>query len=120
MVNLKQLTTKITSVALISSGLYQIWLSLRAIFFIYPRLDFHQPEAFLIQEGLIEKALLLYGTMVLNSLYGVALLFKPTKEVKIIHLLGGMIILIISFFFVVPTPFTTGPIQQFILKLARL
>lgn len=116
--DLKHLLAKALSILLILSGIYQILLSFNAIFFIYPYLtDYQGYRPFWIEEGLIEKALLLYAIMVVNGIYGVALLFKPPQEVKIIHILGGVLIFIGSAFFVIQTPFTTDPVQQFLLKL---
>lgn len=118
--DLKHLLAKVISILLILFGIYQIFLSLNAIFFIYPHLTDYQGYHLLwIEEGLIEKALLLYATMVVNGIYGVVLLFKPIQEVKIIHIFGGIAIFIVSVFFVVQTSFTTDPLQQFLLKLLR-
>lgn len=117
MVSLKQLATKLTSLALIILSSYQILLSITAIFFIYPYLYPYGREAIIIQEGLVEKALILYASMVASGIYGVTLLFKPTEKVKIIHLLAGILIFIFSLFFVTQTPFTTDPLQQFLFNL---
>lgn len=118
--DLKHLAAKVTSLALIVSGLYQILLSLNAIFFIYPHLSPSGREVFIIQEGLIEKALILYVLMVTSGIYGVILLFKPREEVKLIHILSGILIFIFSIFFVVQTPFTTDPIMQFLFGWLRI
>jgi len=116
-VDLKHLAAKLTSLALIISGAYQTLLSLNAIFFIYPHLAPQGQEIYFIQEGLIEKALILYVSMVISGFYGVTLLFKPPEKIKIIHILSGMAIFIGSTFFVTQTPFTTDPVQQFLFKL---
>lgn len=117
MMDLKQLAAKLTSSALIILGSYQILLSITAIFFVYPYLYPYGREAIIIQEGLIEKGLILYASMVVSGIYGVLLLFKPTEKVKIIHLLAGILIFIVSLFFVTQTPFTTDPLQQFLFNL---
>lgn len=115
---LKDFVTKITSLALIFSGIYQIFLSLNAIFFIYPHLNpGYVHSSPVTQRGLIEKALLLYVTMVISGVYGIALLLKPSKEVEIIHIILGILLTVASIFLITKTPFTTDPMQQFLLKL---
>lgn len=116
----KHLLTKAISIILIASGLYQIFLSLNAIFFIYPRLHPGQETApLIIQEGLVEKALLLYAMMIVDGIYGVALLFKPTEQVKMAHLAVGILIISISVFFITKTPFTSDPLIEFLLGLLK-
>ena len=115
--NLKNLVTKITSLVLIFAGLYQTLLSLNAVFFIYPSLSRTRPS-FIIQESLIGKALLLYATMISDGIYGLVLLFKPSQEVKTIHLIAGILLAVFSIFFITKTPFTTNPILNFIKKEA--
>jgi hypothetical protein len=116
----RRLLTKVVSLALIVSGLYQIILSLNAIFFIYPNLHPQGQEALIFQEGLVEKALILYASIITTGIYGTILLFKPEEEVKIIHIVFGILIFVGSIFFVVKTPFTTDPVldylTQFLLK----
>ena len=113
-INYRLYAAKITSLGMIVSCFYQILLSLNAIFFIYPYLDTHDQRNLIIQEGLVEKAIILYVTMIINGFYGVTLLFKPARQVKLIHVFAGMVIFIGSLFFVVDTPFTTTPIQKVI------
>lgn len=116
--DLKNLVTKITSFTLIFFGLYQILLSLNAIFFIYPHLiSRHAYSSLIIQEGLIEKALLLYAMMVTNGIYGIALLLKPSREVEIIHILFGLLLTVVSIIFITKTSFTTDPIFNFLKQL---
>lgn len=66
--SLKYLSAKLTSIALIFLGAYQILLSLTAIFFIYPYLNPYGRDALIIQERLIEKALILYASMVASRI----------------------------------------------------
>ena len=111
--DIKDFVTKITSLTLVFTGFYQIFLSLNAVFFIYPSFDQTRPS-FTIQEGLIEKALLLYATMISDSIYGLALLFKPSQEVKTIHVIIGILLAVFSIFFITQTPFTVDPIFNFL------
>lgn len=102
---------------MIASGLYQILLSINAIFFIYPNLHPEGKEALLIQEGLIEKAIIIYASVIANSVYGTILLFKPEEEVKVIDILFGIVIFAGSIFFVTKTPFTTDPVIEYLKQL---
>ncbi|MBL7150524.1 hypothetical protein ISS86_01185 [Candidatus Microgenomates bacterium] len=118
MIDLKSFAAKITSLVLIFSGLYQTFLSLNAIFFIYPHLNPNQARSSLvIQSGFIEKALLLYATMLIDGIYGAILLFKSSKEIEILHILIGIVLVIFSLFFITKTPFTTDPIFNYITNL---
>jgi len=99
--DLKHFAAKFTSLALIAWGAFQVLLSFNAIFFIYPHLNPRGGGAFFIQEGLIEKALTLYASMVASGLYGFLLLFKPEEKVKIVHILFGVLILAGSVFFTI-------------------
>jgi len=107
----KYILTKFVSITLILSGFYHLFLSINAIFFIYP--DLHPNNyrtSLILQKGLIEKALLIYAVMIVNGTYGLSLLFKSSQEVKIIHTIIGIFIAIASVFFITKTPFTTDPV----------
>ncbi len=118
--DLKRIITRITSVFLIFSGVYTTFLSLNAIFFIYPYLSPANPRvSLLIQEGLVEKAILIYLIMVVDGAYGLMLLFKPRQEIKIIHTIVGILIVIASLFFIIQTPFTTDPFLNFLKQQLR-
>ena len=115
--SLRRILTKITSIAMVLFSLYQIFLSMNAIFFIYPNLQPQGYEALVVQEGLIEKAIILYISMITNGIYGTILLFKPEEEVKFIHIIFGIIIFFVSLFFVTKTPFTSDPIIEYLMSL---
>lgn len=110
----KPLSARIISIALIIFSLYQTFLSLNSIFFIYPQLNPGGQDSQLIQTGLVEKAFLIYLSMIASGVYGAFLLFRPKEEVKFIQIISGVLIFLISFFFVVKTPFTTDPIFNFL------
>ena len=112
--DIKHLAAKITSVFLIASSIYQTFLSLNAIFFIYPNLEFSQQDKFTIQTGLVEKALVLYISMVAAGIYGLALILKPIEKISLINIIFGLVIFLASIFFVTQTPFTNDPLIQFI------
>lgn len=116
--DLKHFLVKALSILLILSGIYQIFLSLKAIFFVYPYYaNNYGYRPFWVEEGLVEKALILYLTMVVNGMYGITLLFKPAREVRIAHIFVGILIFLGSVFFISRNPITTDPVQQFLLKL---
>lgn len=115
---LKHFLAKALSILLILSGIYQIFLSLNAIFFVYPYYaNNYGYRTFWVEEGLVEKALILYLTMIVNGMYGVTLLFKPAHEVKIAHIFVGLLIFLGSVLFISRNPITTDPIQRFLLRL---
>lgn len=110
----KKLLAKIVSIGMIAFSVYQIFLSLNAIFFIYPKLEAVGPGSTIIEEGLVEKAILIYVSMFTNGLYGTVLFLKPSEKIKIFHIVTGILIFVGSIFFVVETPFTSGPFQKMI------
>lgn len=117
---LKDFAQKIISFILILSGIYQIFLSFNAIFFIYPQLVPSQRRfSYLTEMGLTDKALLLYATMIIDGIYGLGLLLKPSREVEIFHLVFGAVLAIVSIFFITKTPFTINPITEFVLNQLR-
>jgi hypothetical protein len=113
----KQIAAKITSVALIIFSLYQMVFSLNAIFFIYPHLSEGQNPSYNLQQGLIEKAIVLYVTMITSGIFGFILFFKPAEKVKTIHILLGIIVFAISAYFSIQTPFSTDPLSRTILNM---
>lgn len=116
--DLKHFLVKALSILLILSGIYQIFLSLYAIFFVYPHLSSYQGYcSFWIEEGLIEKALFLYVIMIIDGFYGITLLFKPTREVKIAHILAGILIFLGSAFFISQNPITADPILLYLERM---
>jgi len=110
--NLKPILAKFTSVALIIFSLYQTLFSISAIFFIYPKLDQSGFDLLAIELGLIQKAIVIYLTMIVSGFFGVALLLKPDQEVKIAHIVFGILIFTVSIFFTIQTPFATDPLSH--------
>lgn len=115
--DLKTASAKIVSFFLLLSSLYQTLLSVNAIFFIYPNLIVNHQNQYRIEEGLIEKAIILYATMLTGGLYGLSLLLKPSDKLKFVHIFSGLIIFFVSVFFVSRTPFTTDPVQNLLINL---
>ena len=97
--DLKHLTAKAVSVSLIFFGLYQVYLSINSIFFIYPRLAEGAGYSRVMQEGLFQKAIFIYLSMIIDGVYGFALFLKPAHEIKIMHIVTGAVIGTVSFIF---------------------
>jgi len=117
-VDFKHLASRIISVVLIGAGLYKVFYSALLIFFIYPRFNIQNNTAgLLIQQGLVEKALVYWLTMVVDGLFGFNLLFKPQGEIRFVHIFLGLFISIFSVFFIVRTPLTVNPLLPLIQSL---
>jgi len=115
--SLKRIFSRLISFVLIAAGLYQVFYSSWLILFVYPKLSIGQNASdLLIQEGLIEKALVYWLTIVVGGFYGFFLLFKPEEEIGIYHLVAGVLISIFSIFFIINTPLTPNPIFPFLEK----
>ncbi|HUW21792.1 MAG TPA: hypothetical protein VMW41_03910 [Candidatus Bathyarchaeia archaeon] len=108
---MKNILSKIVSYLLIIFGFYHIILSAVSIFFIYP-IIFHTNEyhSFQIQEGLVEKAIIIYVSTVIDGFYGIALLVKPTDQIKTVHILAGLFIFVFSIFFITKSKVTNDPL----------
>jgi hypothetical protein len=109
---------KITSILLIGTGLYQIFYSTSLLFLVYPHLKFGSGQSgFLLYEGLIEKAIFYFLTMIISGFYGLALMFKPEEELTYLQIFGGLIIFGFSVFFITKTPVTSDPIFDWFTSL---
>jgi hypothetical protein len=108
---IKKIFGKVLSILLIVFGLYHIIISSALIFFVYPKL-LKSPETLPLdfQESLVEKAIILYLSTIIDGLYGMALLIKPSQEVKNIHLVAGLILFVFSIFFITRTQLITDPL----------
>ena len=114
---MKRALTKFLSILMIIFGLYHIVLSMLAIFFIYPQVFSSKAISLKTQEGLIEKAIIIYLVVIIDGLYGASLFVKPSEEIKTIHILAGIIIFIFSIFFVTRTSLTADPLVLFFSEL---
>ena len=113
MMTWKKLVVNILSFFLILVGGYQMIFSLQRIFFLYPHLHPSSwRHSLLLQEGLIEKAFILYLTMVVDGFYGLSLLFKPIEKIKLAHLIAGLLIALFSVSFITETSLTTDPLMK--------
>lgn len=109
--DLKHAFSKLLSAVLIGIALFQIFYSASLVFFVYPQVEITQDFlGLLIQEGLIEKAIIYWFLIILSGIYGFSLLFKSQEEVEIYHLIAGTIISIFAIFFVIKTPLTVNPL----------
>jgi TRAP-type uncharacterized transport system fused permease subunit len=113
--NSRKILAKSVSFLMILFGLYHLVFSSFLILFVYPRLfksSQELPKEF--HEGLVEKAIVLYVTTIIDGLYGAALMVRPGREVKTIHILAGLIIFVFSIFFVTRNQLTADPISLFL------
>ena len=116
--DLKHRLSQLISLALIGIGLYQVLYTASLILFVYPQIEIsHDINGLLLQEGLIEKAIVYYFSMLINGFYGFFLLFKPKEEIHLFYLAAGVAIGIFSYFFITRTPLTINPIDQVLDKL---
>lgn len=117
----KHKLAKFTSVLLIGSGVYQVIYSSVLIIFVYPHLKFGMGESgVLLYESMIEKALVYYASMIISGIYGISLLFKSKEEVTYLQIVGGLIVFILSVFFVTRTEVTTDPIVDLFIRAVAL
>lgn len=109
--DLKHAFSKLLSAVLIGIALFQIFYSASLVFFVYPQTKITQDFfGLLIQEGLIEKAIIYWLLIILSGIYGFSLLFKPREEIENYHLIAGTIISVFAIFFVIRTPLTVNPL----------
>lgn len=94
--DLKHLAAKVVSISLILFGLYQIFLSLDAIFFVYPNLG-KEGYSLAMQKELFQKAVFIYLGTIVNGIYGFILFFKPAHEIKVMNILTGIALGVVSF-----------------------
>lgn len=111
---------KLTSILLVSIGLYQIIYSAALLILVYPKFKFGSGQSsLLIYESLIEKAIVYYVTMVINGIYGLTLMFKSKEEISYLQIIVGLLVFGFSVFFVTETPFTTDPISNLFIEFLR-
>ena len=116
----KHKLAKLVSFLLIGVGLYHVFYSISLLFFVYPHLSISQDKAgLLIQQGLLQKAIIYYFSMLVNGLYGYFLFFKPKEEIETYHIVAGIIISVFSVFFIARTPLTTDPVLQFLINFLK-
>ena len=111
--DLKHAFSKLLSAVLIGVTLFQVFYSASLVFLVYPQVEITQDFfGLLIQEGLIEKAIVYWLLIILSGVYGFSLLFKPQEEIEIYHLVAGTIISVFAIFFVIKTPLTVNPLTD--------
>ncbi|MBN1263380.1 MAG: hypothetical protein JW991_03400 [Candidatus Pacebacteria bacterium] len=107
----RKIISTILSSLLILFGVYNLIFSVILIFFVYPQV-FDSPRLLgpALQESLIEKAITIYLSTVIDGFYGVALFLKPSEKIKIIHLVAAFLIFVYSVFFVTQSNLTRNPL----------
>lgn len=93
------LTKKIVALTLIFNALYVLAASVKDIFVIQNQLKFfNQATASALQQSLFKKAFIISSSLFIDTLYGFSLLVKPANTTKIIHIILGILIFILSKF----------------------
>ena len=109
----KKLISKILSWAMIGTGIYQILYSIFLMFFVYPHYQGSSeinPE--IIGRSLLEKGIVMYLSLILNTTLGLALLFTPEHKLRFYQIFIGVLLLGLTLFYVTSTPLTTNPIWE--------
>ena len=83
--------SKIISIILLLSGLYKLATSVTDIFHIQ-----NLPVTSSVYQSLIKKFAILLATSIIEATYGITLLFKSAPATKIAHIVGGILLLLIS------------------------
>jgi len=113
--------SRLTSILLIGSGIYQVIYSSALIIFVYPHLKFGAGKSGIsLYESMIEKALVYYASMIISGIYGISLLFKSKEEVTYFQIIGGLIVFALGIFFVTRTEVTTDPIIRLFIRIIEL
>lgn len=117
----KHRLSRLTSILLIGSGVYQVIYSSALIIFVYPHLKFGAGESgLLLYESMIEKALVYYASMIISGIYGISLLFKPKEEVTYLQIIGGLIVFALGILFITKTEVTADPIINLFIRVVGL
>ena len=98
-IKFKHTSARILAIGLILNSLYNVIISFQDITKLIPNLQFINPTSVkTIEQNLIKKAVIISLGLFTDSLYGFSLLIKPSHTIKIIHLIVGILIFIISIF----------------------
>jgi len=89
---------KVVALGLIFFSLYGVYIAVKEIIFVLPQISFmgNLINAQKLYMDLLKKAIIISSHLFLDSFYGFSLLIKPMAATKIIHIVLGAIIFIIS------------------------
>jgi|GEM_PF-5381899 hypothetical protein len=89
---------KIVAIALILVPIYNIYDAVRDMLIVFPQLAMneHLSQDQTLYVSLLKKAIVISSSLVFDSFYGFVLLVKPKASTKLIHVLLGLLILIVS------------------------
>ena len=98
LLKLIKISKKVVALSLIGSSFYHIYISINEVFFIFPQISFvgDTQAANDLYIELIKKAIILSFGLITQGFYGVSLLIKTNVNTKIIHIILGIILFIIS------------------------
>ena len=93
-----KISKKIVAFSLIGSSFYHIYISINEVLFVFPQISFvgDTQAANDLYIELIKKAIILSFGLITQGFYGVTLLIKANVNTKIIHIVLGVILFIIS------------------------
>lgn len=93
-----KISKKIVALSLIGSSFYHIYISINEVLFIFPQISFvgDTQAANDLYVELIKKAIILSFGLITQGFYGVSLLIKANVNTKIIHIILGIVLFIIS------------------------
>jgi len=93
-----KISKKIVALSLIGSSFYHIYISINEVLFIFPQISFvgNTQAANDLYVELIKKAIILSFGLITQGFYGVSLLIKANVNTKIIHIILGIVLFIIS------------------------
>ncbi len=88
---------KVIALTLILNALYSLSIAIKDIFNIQGQLEFFNPSATeVLKQKLFKKAIIISSSLFIDTFYGFSLLIKPTHVTKVIHVILGILLLILS------------------------
>jgi len=93
-----KIAKKIVALSLIASSLYHVYIAVNEILFVFPQISFigDANTANDLYIELVKKAIILTFGLFTEGFYGVSLLVKANVNTKIIHIVLGILLFIIS------------------------
>jgi len=92
------LSKKIVAIALIITPIYHIYDAVRDMLVVFPQISFvgNLTQSQALYVSLIKKAVIISFGLFFDSFYGFILLVKPKASTKLIHILFGVFLFILS------------------------
>ena len=100
-IKLKKFVSKAIFILLTLQGLRGLYLTVRDIFFVYPKIALYYQELSFDQSvlnQLIQKAALVAITSFIETAYGLSMVIKKSSAINKIHTVIGFLVLIASLY----------------------